>query len=46
MTMCAIYFIGSLIALVLSMVFFLAGVRLQRHSEEAEWQRWIRGIHD
>ena len=46
MTMEAIYFIGSLIALSLSIAFFLAGVRLQRHYEDEAWQRRIRGIRE
>ena len=46
MTMEAIYFIGSLIALSLSIAFFLAGVQVQRRNEDAEWQRRIRGIRE
>ena len=46
MTMCAIYYIGSLIALTLAMFFFLAGARLQHRNEEQKWQRRIRGIWD
>jgi hypothetical protein len=44
MSICAVYFIGSLIALTLAMAFFLQGVMLRRRYEDEEWRRELRQI--
>lgn len=46
MTMCELYFIGSLVALTLTMAFFIQGVRIQRRNEDMEWQNWLRRIRE
>lgn len=44
MSICAVYFMGSLIALTLAMVFFLQGVLLRRRYEDEEWRRQVARI--
>lgn len=43
MTTCEMYFMGSLIALTLAMLFFINGVRTLQKAEDEQWQRRIQG---